>query len=352
MATTIADIAAKADVSVGTVSKVLNGRPGVGEAKRAQILRLMKDTGYSGRSGQSKKPSRLVEFVVRGIDTLWASQLLVGAEAEAARAGVGLIISATHGRMIGNRHWIDRLAERHSDGVVVVASRIHAGIEAELSRLRIPYVLLDMVGTPSPGVTVIGATNAAGGRAAVDHLVGLGHRKIGIITGNRELACSQERLDGYLASLVRAGITPDNEYIAYGNFDVTGGYRGACNMLDSADPPTAIFAGSDLQAYGVYQAARERGVRIPEDLSVVGFDDVPMCEWLMPKLTTIRQPLEEMARQGVRMVLAMAYQDAKPSTAKVELATTLVVRESSAAPRRQALGRATPNAGSLRSTRP
>ncbi|MCL2783751.1 MAG: LacI family transcriptional regulator, partial [Propionibacteriaceae bacterium] len=181
MATTIADIAELAGVSVGTVSKVLNGRPGVGENKRADILRVMKETGYDGRSGQSKRPSRLVEFVVRGIDTLWATQLLVGAEAEAARTGVGLVLSATHGRMIGNRHWIDRLAERHSDGVVVVASRIHAGIEAELSRLRIPYVLIDMVGTPPPGVAVIGATNAAGGRAAVDHLVDLGHRKIGII---------------------------------------------------------------------------------------------------------------------------------------------------------------------------
>lgn len=338
MVTKIADIAAKAQVSVGTVSKVLNGRPGVGEAKRAQVLRIMKETGYSGRSGQSKKPSRLIEFVVRGIDTMWSTQLLVGAEAEAARAGVGLIISATHGRMIGNRHWIDRLAERHSDGVVVVASRIHAGIEAELARLRIPYVLLDMVGTPAPGTAVIGATNAAGGRAAVDHLVELGHRRIGIITGNRELSCSQERLDGYIASLVHAGITPRNEYIAYGNFDISGGYRGACTMLEQSDPPTAIFAGSDLQAFGVYQAARERGIRIPEDLSVVGFDDVPMCEWLAPKLTTIRQPLEEMARQAVRMALAMAYQDAKPSTAKLELATTLVVRESTAPPtRRRAL---------------
>ena len=333
MTITIADIAARAGVSVGTVSKVMNGRPGVSEIKRAQILRLMKETGYVGRSGQTKKPSRLIDFVMRGVDTLWATQLLAGAETEASRAGVGLVISVTHGRMIGNRHWIDRLAERHSDGVVVVASRIHVGIEAELSRLRIPYVLLDMVGTPPPDVAVIGATNATGGRSAVDHLVELGHRKIAIITGNRELACSQERLDGYLASLVRAGIAPRNDYIAYGNFEISGGYRGACRLLDSNDPPTAIFASSDLQAYGVYQAARERGVRIPQDLSVVGFDDVPMCEWLAPKLTTIRQPLEEMARQGVRMVMAMAYQDAHPATTKLELATTLVVRESTAPPR-------------------
>jgi len=335
MTTTLADIAEQAGVSVATVSKVLNGRPGVSEAKRAEVLRCMKSSGYTGRSGQSKKPSRLIEFVVRGIDTLWAAQLLVGAETEAARAGVGLVISSTHGRMIGNRHWIDRIAERQPDGIVVVASRIHGGVEAELSRLRIPYVLIDMVGTPPPGVTVIGCTNAAGGRTAVDHLVELGHRKIAIITGNRELACSQERLDGYLASLVRAGINPRNEFIAYGNFEISGGYRAACIMLDHPDPPTAIFAGSDLQAYGVYQAAHERGLRIPEDLSVIGFDDVPMCEWVAPNLTTIRQPLEEMARQGVRMALAMAYQDARPSDTKLELATTLVLRGSTAPPQGQ-----------------
>jgi len=333
MTTTIADIAARAGVSIGTVSKVLNGRPGVSEAKRAEIVRLMKQTNYVGRSGRSRKPSRLIDFVMRGIDTLWASQLLVGAESEASHAGVGLVISATHGRMIGNRHWIDRLSERHSDGVVVVASRIHAGIEAELSRLRIPYVMLDMAGSPPPGVTVIGATNAAGGRTATEHLLELGHRKIAIISGNRELACSQERLDGYVAALVRVGITPDNNYITYGNFDISGGYRGACAMLDSKDPPTAIFAGSDLQAYGVYQAARERGVRIPEDLSVIGFDNVPMCEWMAPKLTTISQPLEEMARQGVRMVMAMAYQGERPTPTKLELATELVVRESTAPPK-------------------
>jgi len=334
MNVTIADIAAKAGVSVGTVSKVLNGRPGVGDARRTQILRLIKEAEYDGRSGQSKKQSRLIDFVMRGIDTMWSTQLLVGAEAEAARAGVGLVISATHGRLIGNRHWIDRLSERHSDGVVVVASRIHAGIEAELARLRIPYVLVDMAGAPPPGVAVVGATNIAGGRAAVDHLVELGHKKIAIITGNRELACSQERLDGYLASLARAGITPRNDYIAYGNFDISGGYRAACLMLDGPEPPTAIFAGSDQQAYGVYQAARERGRKIPDDLSVVGFDDVPLCEWLEPKLTTIRQPLEEMAAQAVRTVMAMAYQSAAPSDTKLEMATTLVVRQSTAKPKR------------------
>jgi len=332
MTTRLADIAQQAGVSIATVSKVLNERPGVSDTKRAVVLNVMKTSGYSGRSGQQNKPRHLINFVMRGIDSMSTPQLLTGAETEAAHAGVGLVVSATHGRVIGNRHWVDRIAECRPNGIVVVASRLHASVEADLARLHIPYVLLDTVGLNSAGAPVIGTTNAAGGRTAVEHLLSLGHRKIAIITGNREMSCSQERLDGYVAALLRAGITPRNEYIAYGNFEVSGGYRGACAMLDLPTPPTAIFAGSDQQAYGVYQAAHERGVRIPDNLSVIGFDDAPLCEWLVPKLTTIRQPLEEMAREGVRMVLAMAGQGAKPTPTKVELATTLVVRGSTARP--------------------
>ena len=329
---TLAQIARQTGVSVATVSKVLNGRPGVGAAKRDEVLALLEKSGYQRRGGQTRKPARVIDVIIRGIDTPWATQMLVGAEAEASRAGVGLVVSVTHGQTVGNRPWLERLAERHSDGIIVVASRMHEGIDQELVRLRIPLVLVDLVGTPPPGVAVVGATNLAGGRAAVDHLADLGHSRIAIITGPPDLACSQERLDGYQAGLARAGITPRADYVRFGNFESSGGYRAARALLGLAEPPTAIFAGSDLQAYGVYQAAGELGLRIPEDLSVVGFDDVPLCEWVSPRLTTIRQPLEEMARQATRMVLAMAYEDASPVGPKLELATTLVTRESTAAP--------------------
>jgi LacI family transcriptional regulator len=329
---TMAQIAHESGSSLATVSKVFNGRPGVGTAKRDQILALLAEHGYRPRDTAARKPAMLVDFVMRGIDTLWATQMLVGAEEEAARRGVGLVVSATHGRTLGNRRWIDRLALLRSDGLILVVSRLQQGIDLELKRLRIPYVLVDPIGSAPQGVPVIGATNAAGGRAATEHLLHLGHRDIAIITGDEDLMCSRERLGGYRAALAEAGITPLPEWIHFGDFQADGGRRAAEKLLDSRHRPTAIFAGSDLQAHGVYEAARARGLAIPRDLSVVGFDDVPMCGWVSPSLTTIRQPLEEMARLATSILLAMAYQGVAPPGPKLELATSLVIRDSTAPP--------------------
>jgi DNA-binding LacI/PurR family transcriptional regulator len=129
---------------------------------------------------------------------------------------------------------------------------------------------------------------------------------------------------------------PQDELVRFGNFQDSGGHQGGVELLGLATPPTAIFAGSDLQAVGVYRAAAERGLRIPEDLSVVGFDDVALCGWISPALTTIRQPIEDMARQATRILLSMAYRGVQPTQPKLELATSLVLRQSTAPPRAEA----------------
>ena len=330
---TLADIAALAGSSVATVSKVLNGRPGVSPEKRDEILALLTDQGYRRRGTEKRNPARLIDVVLRGIDTLWATQVLMGVEEEASRAGVGVVVSVTHGRMLGNRHWLTALAQRHSDGLVLVPSALNAGAVVELSKLRIPYVVVDPIGIPDHSIPVIGASNFAGGQSATDHLLSLGHRRIGIVTGDRELTCSWERLDGYRSSLLRAGIQPTDDLVCFGNFQVEGGYAGAERLLSLREPPTAIFAGSDQQAYGVYESAKARGLRIPEDLSVVGFDDVPLCQWVSPRLTTVRQPVMEMAQEATKILLHMAYQGSDPPKQKMELATALVIRDSTAPPR-------------------
>jgi LacI family transcriptional regulator len=329
---TLAQLAHQADTSVATVSKVLNGRPGVSANKRDKILAIAEAAGYEPR-GAGPKPTRLIELVMRGIDTLWATQMLVAAEAETSRAGVGLVLSATHRRPMGNRHWLANLAARHSDGLVLVVSRLQTGAETELTRLRLPTVLVDPIGSAPEGMPVIGATNFAGGLSATNHLLSLGHRKIGIIAGDRYLNCSQQRLDGYRSALIRAGITPIGDYVRFGNFQTEGGRVGAEALLSLPDPPTAIFAGSDQQAYGAYVAARAKGLRIPEDLSVVGFDDVPLAQWVSPRLTTVRQPLGAMAAEATRLVMRMAYERVVPVSPKVELATEFVLRDSTAPPR-------------------
>jgi len=152
-----------------------------------------------------------------------------------------------------------------------------------------------------------------------------------VITGPPEPVCSQERLEGYRAAMGRAGIAVDDDLVRFGDFQPDGGQRAAAELLALPDPPTAIFAGSDMQASGVYQEARAHGLRVPEDLSVVGFDDLRISRHLSPPLTTVRQPLAQMAAEAVRMTLEASRHGFTSPPPRLELATSLTVRDSTAA---------------------
>ena len=177
----------------------------------------------------------------------------------------------------------------------------------------------------------MGATNWAGGLAATDHLLGLGHRRIGAIAGPGDYLCSRARIDGYRSALERAGARFDPALVRHGDFQHEGGFMLGGELLSLRERPTAIFAGSDQQAFGVYEAARQRGLRIPQDLSVVGFDDLPVARWVSPPLTTVRQPLAEMGRAAAQM-LGEIIEGLPMRSSRVELSTELIVRESTAAP--------------------
>jgi LacI family xylobiose transport system transcriptional regulator len=144
--------------------------------------------------------------------------------------------------------------------------------------------------------------------------------------------CSLARLDGFRSAMSMAGLDIDPELIAFGDFHVEGGYSQAMGLLQRPDRPTAIFAGSDLQALGVLEAARVNGLRIPHDLSVVGYDDVPLAQWTSPALTTVHQPLQKMAEEAAQMLLRL--RTGEPTITRLELATSLVVRKSTAPPPR------------------
>jgi LacI family transcriptional regulator len=190
------------------------------------------------------------------------------------------------------------------------------------------------VNPPPPDLPSVGATNWAGGLAATEHLLSLGHRHIGAIAGPGDYLCSRARIDGYRSALDRAGLRFVPALVRHGDFQHEGGFRRGGELLDldaGAGRPTAIFAGSDQQALGVYEAARQRGLRVPQDLSVVGFDDLPVTRWVSPPLTTIRQPLAEMGRTAAHMLGDLI--DGVPlRSRRVELSTELIVRESTAVP--------------------
>jgi LacI family transcriptional regulator len=229
--------------------------------------------------------------------------------------------------------WTSALASHHTDGVILVLTR---PTETQLGQLRsagIPLVVIDPVNTPPADIPSVGATNWAGGIAATEHLLDLGHRRIAAITGPSDMLCSLARLDGYRSALDRAGVGYDPALVRYGDFTHEGGFARAVELLDMPEPPTAIFAGSDQQAFGVYEAARIHGLRIPQDLSIVGFDDLPVTRWASPPITTVRQPLAEMGSVAAGMLGDLIDGKPLPST-RVELSTDLIVRESTAAPGR------------------
>lgn len=328
---TLSDVALEAGVSIPTVSKVLNGRGDVSEKTRARVYEAMSSTGYLTRSSPSRERNRVIDLVIDGIGSPWALEVLRGAETAASRRGASVVITTTTNDSFTMKGWLSNIAARRSDGVVFVLSRAdHEELEA-LARLRTPVVLLDPVGESDPGLATVGATNWAGGFSATEHLLGLGHRRIGFIGGPPDLECSHQRFEGYSAALRRAGIDTDVELITHGPFLTQGGHDGGARLLDLTHPPTAIFASSDLQAAGVYEAARERDIKIPSELSVVGFDDTALCNYLSPALTTVRQPLAEMASEAIRLVLQNGADGDATAGRRIEMATSLVVRRSTAA---------------------
>jgi DNA-binding LacI/PurR family transcriptional regulator len=331
---TIARIAAEAGVSVPTVSKVVNGRTDVAPTTRKRVEAIIRKHGYQRRAGQRVAPSKLLELVFHELESAWAVEIIRGVEQVARASGLGVVLSELEGRRVPGRGWIEEVLARRPTGVISVFSDLSASQYAQLRARGIPVVVVDPVGEAGPEVPSIGATNWRGGLTATRHLLELGHTRIGVIGGPEQVLCSRARVDGFRAAMETAGLPVDPALVRYGDFHVESGYRHGKGLLGLAGRPSAIFAGSDLQALGVYEAARETGLRIPDQLSVVGFDDLPIARWVGPPLTTVRQPLVEMAMAGAQLMLTLAAGE-HPVHRRLELATSLVVRQSTAPPTAQ-----------------
>ncbi|MFC4534146.1 LacI family DNA-binding transcriptional regulator [Sphaerisporangium dianthi] len=336
---TVADIAAEAGVSRATVSKVLNGRSDVAPSTRAQIEAMLAARGYVP-TARTKRPvpavrrPGLIEMLFHDASTPWAAEMIRGAEEAARAVRVAIVVSVLDGGPGRGQQWLEDIAGRAPRGVILALSELSAADHKRIAKLRVPAILVDPVGDGESDLPSIGAGNWGGGLSATRHLVDLGHRRIGVVTGPMRFLCSQARLAGYRAALERAGVPSDDALIEHGDFHYSSGVRLALALLGRPDPPTAIFAANDEQALGVYAAIQQRALRVPDDLSVVGFDDVPMSQWVTPPLTTVRQPIAEMAALAVRTLLA--HQDGSDvPEGRVELSTKLVVRGSTAPPARR-----------------
>ncbi|GAA3195217.1 LacI family DNA-binding transcriptional regulator [Streptomyces virens] len=328
---TITEIARRAGVSVPTVSRVVNGRSDVSPGTRARVEDLLRRHGYRKRPTTPPSRAALLDLVFNDLDSPWAVEIIRGVEEAAHAAGVGAVVSAIHGRSGDAREWMRNLRARASAGVVLVTSTLEPVLLEELRILGVPLVLVDPAGSPALDVPTIGAANWSGGMAATAHLLSLGHRRIGMIAGPPRLLCSRARLDGYRAALENAGVPADDSLVVPGDFRPESGFAGCNTLLDLPDPPTAVFAAGDRMALGAIEALRGRGLRVPDHISVVGFDDLPEVRWSAPPLTTVRQPLADMGRLAARTVLRLTRGE-QPDSPRVELGTELVVRASTAAP--------------------
>jgi LacI family transcriptional regulator len=334
MRVTLANIADQTGISVPTVSKVLHGRPDVSAATRQRVEEALAAAGYQPRrraAGRRGQRGGVVELVMRGLDSPWASVIVDSVEQVAHELGRGLVVTNAHGRNRPPRAWLDAVIERHSDGAVLVVSDLTHGQVQSLDGLGIPYVFLDPLAALPPEAPLVGATNWAGGVSATEHLLELGHARVAAISGPTHVLCSRARVDGYRAALQRRDIRPPRQFVRFAEFNQAAGLEEATTLLEMRQAPTALFCTSDMIAMGAYEAAHRLGLRVPEDVSIVGFDDLPLSVWMQPNLTTVRQPLAEMASLATRMLFQL-IDGGTPDAVQVEVATRLVVRNSTAPP--------------------
>lgn len=329
---TIAEVAARAGVSIPTVSRVLNNRPDVAPATRELVERTLRESGYVQNrlsNALRRGSSGIVDIVIPSLDTLYSVEIVRGVEEVVGRTGLRLALSTTDNAIQREQQWLGKVLESSTDGAILVLSRGQSSNLDELHQRNIPFVVVDHRGELGTDIPSVSATNWSGGRAATEYLLSLGHRRIAVIGGSTTLRCSIDRIAGYRAALEEAGVQIDPAYIRPGEFLQQTGYEQTCVLLELPEPPTAIFAGSDLQAMGVYSALRARGIAIPDEISIVGFDDVPLASIVTPALTTVRQPLVEMGRVATTMLLRLIAAEPLDSM-RVELATKLIIRESCA----------------------
>jgi len=331
-AVTLATVASNAGVSIATVSKVLNGRSDVSSATRARVQDLLAQHGYVGRRPETVVRDA-VELFYQGAVNNYSVEIIQGVVEAGQAANIDVVLNAhprhESGATDRASRWIRELIAGGRRAAIGITSELTDADLAALARARLPLVVIDPANIPEPDVTSVGSTNFAGGMAATQYLLGLGHRRIAYLGGPPTSGCNQARLSGFRSAMEAAGAAVPKHYVWQRDFLYDDGVAGGTVLLDLPDRPTAIFAGSDEVALGVMEAARARGLRIPEDLSVVGFDDTQVARLASPPLTTVKQPLREMGAVALRTALRLAAGETVDSH-HVELATTLIVRGSAA----------------------
>ena len=323
------DIAELAGVSITTVSHVVNGTRAVAEDTKAAVLHAIETTGYTGDAiarSLVTGGTRSIGVAISLLANPHFAMLIQAIEREAATAGYTVLLADTHDAADTERKTVRMLRSRRVDGLLLTPSPGDGSVISDLVSLDVPTVLVDRMATRGD-VDQVGAENIQSTSALTAHLAALGHRRIGMICGAPGLTTSEERTLGYRLGLGRAGLRWTPELVACGLSSREGGALALSTLFALPEPPSALVVANDAMMVGVLHEARRRGLRIGRDLPAVVYDDVEWADLVDPPLTTMAQPIEEIGRQAVQLLLArIADPGRKPET--VRLAPTLCHRES------------------------
>ncbi|AEI12899.1 LacI family DNA-binding transcriptional regulator [Cellulomonas gilvus] len=321
----MADVARQAGVSVATVSKVVNGRYGVAQSTLDRVQQVISDLGYEASLGASSLRSHrtnVIGILVAEFEP-FSTELLKGASSAIGATGYELLAysGGARGAEVGwERRYLSRLGGTLIDGAIIVTPTV---VDAANG---IPVVAIDPHTGPSGSTPTVDADNFAGAVMATEHLIALGHRRIGHVGGRPDLESARLREAGYRSAMAAAGLPVDESLVVNGGYRAETAGQPARAMLTGPDRPTAVFAANDLSAIRTVEVAREVGLRVPEDLSVIGFDNVPESALCDPPLTTISQPLRDIGAQALRLLVDLLNEREVPT--HLRLPTSLVERGS------------------------
>ena len=325
------DVARVAGVSISTVSRVLTGSPLVNEETRVRVQRAMDELDYrpnrvARRLRRDTARASLIGLIVPDIQNPFFAELVRGVESVAQQHGYMLFLGNSDEDPAQERRYLDLMRAESVDGLILPASSDSAQVVAALGRQGIPVVCVDRR-LPRVALDTVIADNVHGAYEAIAHLLRIGHRRIGYIGGRPQLSTSQERLEGYRLALQEHGLAFDASLVREGDSRQAGGRALAGELLRLDRPPTALFVGNNLMTLGALETIHLLGLRIPEEIAIVSYDDIPWALALDPPLTAVRQPGHEIGRRAAELLL-QRIADPKRSTTLLVLQPELVVRQS------------------------
>ena len=330
---TIRDVARRAGVSVATVSRVLNKNPRVKPHLRARVERAIRELNYQPSAlarGMRSQTAQVLGLIVPDIQDPFFPSLARAIEDTAHESRYSLLLCNSDEDPDKELRYVEVMLTQRVAGLILIPAS--ADLCEALQQSNMPLVCA-VRPLPACQVDTVLLDNELGGRLAMEHLIALGHRRIGLIIGFRDGSVSQERFDGYRAALAAAQVPFDPELVRYGGLAELGGYEGTSELLTRERPPTALLVTNYHLTIGVLQAIQDAGIRMPHDLSLVSFADMPGISAFKPSLTVVRQPIYEMGREAANLLLRHIKKEAPQSPMLVRLAPELVVRESTGRPR-------------------